>query len=171
MSAASRLYPLPFLAVAILAGCSSQSGQPVSKGEKPVDVASVVRQKMPASVKDREAWAKDIATTFKSQGLAPTVENICSVLAVAQQESGYQADPAVPGLSKIAWQEIDRRAERLHIPLFLVHTALKINSPNGKSYSERLDTVKTEKQLSAIFDDFINMVPMGQTLFGSYNPV
>lgn len=70
MSAASRLYPLPFLAVAILAGCSSQSGQPVSKGEKPVDVASVVRQKMPASVKDREAWAKDIATTFKSQGLA-----------------------------------------------------------------------------------------------------
>ncbi|EJV3269390.1 surface-exposed outer membrane lipoprotein YaiW, partial [Salmonella enterica] len=56
-------------------------------------------------------------------------------------------------------------------PLFLVHTALKINSPNGKSYSERLDTVKTEKQLSAIFDDFINMVPMGQTLFGSYNPV
>lgn len=171
MSAASRLYPLPFLAVAILAGCSSQSGQPVSKGEKPVDVASVVRQKMPATVKDREAWAKDIATTFKSQGLAPTVENICSVLAVAQQESGYQADPVVPGLSKIAWQEIDRRAERLHIPLFLVHTALKINSPNGKSYSERLDTVKTEKQLSAIFDDFINMVPMGQTLFGSYNPV
>ncbi|HHS2247608.1 TPA: surface-exposed outer membrane lipoprotein YaiW [Salmonella enterica subsp. enterica] len=171
MSVASRLYPLPFLAVAILAGCSSQSGQPVSKGEKPVDVASVVRQKMPASVKDREAWAKDIATTFKSQGLAPTVENICSVLAVAQQESGYQADPVVPGLSKIAWQEIDRRAERLHIPLFLVHTALKINSPNGKSYSERLDTVKTEKQLSAIFDDFINMVPMGQTLFGSYNPV
>lgn len=58
MSAASRLYPLPFLAVAILAGCSSQSGQPVSKGEKPVDVASVVRQKMPASVKDREAWRK-----------------------------------------------------------------------------------------------------------------
>ncbi|PEH29326.1 surface-exposed outer membrane lipoprotein YaiW [Salmonella enterica] len=171
MSAASRLYPLPFLAVAILAGCSSQSGQPVSKGEKPVDEASVVRQKMPASVKDREAWAKDIATTFKSQGLTPTVENICSVLAVAQQEAGYQADPGGPGLSKIAWQEIDRRAERLHIPLFLVHTALKINSPNGKSYSERLDTVKTEKQLSAIFDDFINMVPMGQTLFGSYNPV
>lgn len=45
MSAASHLYPLPFLAVAILAGCSSQSGQPVNKGEKPVDVASVVRQK------------------------------------------------------------------------------------------------------------------------------
>lgn len=58
-----------------------------------------------------------------------------------------------------------------HIPAFLVHTALKIKSPNGKSYSERLDSVRTEKQLSAIFDDLINMVPMGQTLFGSLNPV
>lgn len=38
----------------------------------------------------------------------------------------------------------------MHIPPFLVHTALKITSPNGKSYSDRLDNVKTEKQLSAI---------------------
>jgi hypothetical protein len=136
-----------------------------------VDVASVVRQKMPASVKDRNAWADALAKTFESQKIAPTEENICSVLAVAQQESMYQSDPAVPGLNKIAWKEIDRRAESMHIPVFLVHTALKITSPNGKSYSERLDTVKTEKQLSAIFDDFINMVPMGQKLFGSLNPV
>jgi hypothetical protein len=112
-------------------------------------------------VKDRDAWAQDIATTF-SQSIAPTLENICSVLAVAQQESNYQADPVVPGLNKIAWKEIDRRAARLHIPLALVHTALKIESPNGKSYSERLDKVKTEKQLSEIFDDFISVVRWGR---------
>jgi hypothetical protein len=163
--------PLTLLAGLVLSACTSQQTPTLKKGEKPVDVASVVRQKIPASVKDREAWAQALAKTFESQKLAPTKENICSVLAVAQQESNYQADPAVPGLSKIAWQEIDRRAERMHIPTFLVHTALKITSPNGKSYSERLDNVKTEKQLSAIFDDFINIVPMGQTLFGSLNPV
>jgi len=171
MAAAFRLYPLSLLAGLVLAGCGTRTAQPLKQGEKPVDVASVVRQKMPASVKDRDDWAKDLAKTFESQKIAPTVENVCSVLAVAQQDSVYTADPAVPGLSKIAWQEIDRRAERMHIPVFLVHTALKITSPNGKSYSERLDTVRTEKQLSAIFDDFINMVPMGQTLFGSLNPV
>ncbi|ALR75652.1 DUF1615 domain-containing protein [[Enterobacter] lignolyticus] len=158
------------LAGLILAGCSSKTA-PLKEGEKPVDVAAMVRQKMPASVKDRDDWAQAIARTFASQKLAPTEENVCSVLAIAQQESNYQADPAVPGLSKIAWQEIDRRAQKAHVPLFLVHTALKIPSPNGKSYSERLDTVKTERQLSAIFDDFIGMVPMGQTLFGSLNPV
>ncbi|HCN6916528.1 TPA: surface-exposed outer membrane lipoprotein YaiW, partial [Escherichia coli] len=146
MSRVNHLSSLSLLAVLVLVGCSSQAPQPLKKGEKAIDVASVVRQKMPASVKDRDAWAKDLATTFESQGLAPTLENVCSVLAVAQQESNYQADPAVPGLSKIAWQEIDRRAERMHIPAFLVHTALKIKSPNGKSYSERLDSVRTEKQ-------------------------
>ena len=161
---------LTLLAGMILAGCSSE--KPLLKqGEKPVDVATVVKQKMPASVKDRDQWAQSIAKAFESQKLAPTEENVCSVLAVAQQESNYQSDPVVPGLSKIAWQEIDRRAGNMHVPLFLVHTALKLKSPNGKSYSERLDMVKTEKQLSAIFDDFIGMVPMGQTLFGSLNPV
>ena len=106
---------MTLLAIAIVAGCSSK--EPVlKKGEKPVDVAQVVRQKMPASVKDRDEWAQSIAKAFESQKLAPTEENVCSVLAVAQQESNYQADPAVPGLSKIAWQEIDRRAE-----LSLIH--------------------------------------------------
>ncbi|MCU6669080.1 DUF1615 domain-containing protein [Enterobacteriaceae bacterium H4N4] len=169
--AVPRALPLSLLAVLVLAGCAEQGAAPLKKGEKPVDVASVVRQKMPATVKDRDQWASALAKTFESQKIAPTEENICSVLAVAQQESMYQSDPAVPGLNKIAWKEIDRRAEKLHIPSFLVHTALKINSPNGKSYSQRLDTVKTEKQLSEIFDDMIGMVPMGQTLFGSLNPV
>ncbi|XTZ37518.1 DUF1615 domain-containing protein [Salmonella enterica] len=158
----------------ILAGCTTSSQKEAEKEksqEKTLDVASVVRQKMPASVPDRNGWAQDIATAFHSQKLAPTLENICSVLAVAQQESNYKADPTVPGLSKIAWQEIDKRAERLHIPLFLVRTALKIPSTNGKSYSERLDKVTTEKELSAIFDDLIDRVPMGQRLFGSFNPV
>ncbi len=169
--AVPRALPLSLLAAFVLAGCAEKGAEPLKKGEKPVDVASVVRQKMPASVNDRNQWADALAKTFESQKIAPTEANICSVLAVAQQESMYQSDPAVPGLNKIAWKEIDRRAESMHIPVFLVHTALKITSPNGKSYSERLDTVKTEKQLSAIFDDFINMVPMGQTLFGSLNPV
>ena len=166
-----RSFSLTLLAAALLSACTSQQAPTLKEGEKPVDVASVVRQKMPSTVKDRNAWAEALAKTFESQKIAPTEENICSVLAVAQQESMYQSDPAVPGLNNIAWKEIDRRAESMHIPVFLVHTALKISSPNGKTYSERLDTVKTEKQLSAIFDDFINMVPMGQKLFGSLNPV
>lgn len=164
-------FTLSMAAIFVLAGCSTQNTSPVSETAKPVDVETVVKQKIPASVKDRNSWAKELATTFKSQDIAPSEENICSVLAVAQQESNLVADPAVPNLSKIAWKEIERRADKVHVPMFLVRTALMIKSPNGKSYSERLDGVKTEGQLSAIFDDFIDMAPMGQTLFGSLNPV
>src|ERR1043165_6307730 len=46
-----------------------------------------------------------------------------------------------------------------------------LTSPNGKSYRERIDAVKTEQQLSEIFDDFIGMVPMGRTFFANRNPV
>ena len=48
---------------------------------------------------------------------------------------------------------------------------MKISSSNGQSYSERLDKVRTEKDLSDIFDDMIDRVPMGQKLFGHLNPV
>lgn len=68
MSRVNPLSSLSLLAVLVLAGCSSQAPQPLKKGEKAIDVASVVRQKMPANVKDRDAWAKDLATTFESQG-------------------------------------------------------------------------------------------------------
>ncbi|MBK4715801.1 MULTISPECIES: DUF1615 domain-containing protein [Tenebrionibacter/Tenebrionicola group] len=155
-----------------LAGCASQqTQQKLPDGVKPVDVAATVRQKMPGSVKDRNAWAQDIAAAFASQKLAPSEENVCSVLAVAAQESTYQSDPQVPGLSRIAWQEINRRAGKLYIPAFVVRGALSIRSPDGKSYTQRLDNVKSEGELSAIFDDFINMAPLGQTLFGNLNPV
>ncbi|QCT22541.1 DUF1615 domain-containing protein [Jejubacter calystegiae] len=166
-----RLPAIGILAALVLAGCSQQRAQPLPEGVKPVDVAATVRQKMPASVKDRDAWARDIATTFSSQGLAPTEENVCSVLAVAAQESTYQSDPTVPNLSKIAWQEIYRRAGKLYVPEFMVRAALSVKSPTGKSYAERLDRVRSEGELSAIFDDFIDMVPLGQKLFGRLNPV
>ena len=104
------LFALSLSALFVLAGCTTKTAPSVSETTKPVDVETVVKQKIPVSVKDRNSWAKDLATTFKSQDIAPSEENICSVLAVAQQESNLVADPAVPNLSKIAWKEIDRRA-------------------------------------------------------------
>ncbi len=56
----SRIIPvsLTLLAAMALSACTSQQAPALKEGEKPVDVASVVRQKMPASLKDREAGRK-----------------------------------------------------------------------------------------------------------------
>jgi hypothetical protein len=157
------------LPMVLLAACSSQPKRPPPP--PPEIVRAEIVRLMPASVPDRQGWATDIDTAFTAQGIDPTVENLCSVLAVAEQESNYQVDPAVPGMGKIARDEINRRASKVHVPNLLVSSALDIRSPTGKTYSERLNAARTEKDLSAIFDDFIGMVPMGKTLFGNFNPV
>ncbi|WP_372438876.1 DUF1615 family protein, partial [Pandoraea sputorum] len=91
-----------------------------------------VQALLPASVVDRQGWAADIQTALTTQDIAATPENICAVLAVTEQESTFQADPPVPGLARIAREEIDRRAARLRVPASLVDAALGIRSPDGK---------------------------------------
>src|SRR5690606_24929875 len=59
----------------------------------------------------------------------------------------------------------------LRVPGFVVNAALRIKSASGKSYGERLAVVRTEKELSDIFDEFISRVPLGRQLFGNLNPV
>ena len=155
--------------LAFLAACGTQRNQ--TPPPAPDVVRSEIVRLLPASVADRQGWASDIYTAFENQKIDPTVENLCSVLAVTEQESNFKVDPAVPGMGKIAQDEIDRRASKAHIPNLLVRSALDIRSPTGKTYNERLSAARTEKDLSLIFDDFIGMVPLGRTLFGNFNPV
>ncbi|WP_034913536.1 DUF1615 domain-containing protein [Erwinia sp. 9145] len=166
----SAIRRVSLLALLVLAGCSSEPKK-TQPERQPADVKAQIVALLPPQANDRQGWANDIFAAFNSQQLDPTSANLCSVIAVTGQESNFSADANVAGLPKIAWGEIDRRAGKLHIPAFVVRTALMIKSPNGKSYTDRLDNVRSEKELSAIFDDFINMVPMGQTLFGNLNPI
>lgn len=157
----------PWLAL-LLAGCVTAPPAPT---RPPADTRSEIVRRMPATVADRERWAADIETAFAAQRIAPNSENICAVLAVTEQESGYVANPAVANLPKIARGEIDRRAAAMHVPTFLVDAALALRSPDGRTYSERLRVVRTERDLSDIYQDMIGSVPLGKRLFADYNPV
>ncbi|ATZ11087.1 DUF1615 domain-containing protein [Erwinia amylovora] len=154
----------------LLASCSHHPSDNAS-APRPAEVKAQIARLLPEGVSDRQGWAGDIYVAFNGQNLPPSVSNLCAVIAVTGQESNFSADAAVTGLPKIAWGEIDRRAAQHHIPSFLVRTALLFKSPTGKSYADRLDHVKSEKELSAVFDDLIDMVPMGQKLFGHLNPI
>ncbi|MFC6362141.1 DUF1615 domain-containing protein [Tatumella punctata] len=153
----------------LLAGCS----QPLTKvtPQQAAAQQADIRRLLPASVSDKQGWSEDIYQALRHQSLPVSRQNICAVIGITGQESGFNADAPVADLPGIALNEIYRRAGALYIPRFVVDTALKIPSSDGRSYAARLSTVRSEKQLSAIFDDLADRVPLGQRLFGHFNPV
>jgi hypothetical protein len=74
-------------------------------------------------------------------------------------------------MSQIAWKEIHNRADHTLVPWMVVKAALDLKSPTGRTYSERIDHARTEKDLSDLYEDFIDSVPLGHTLFESHNPI
>jgi hypothetical protein len=158
-------------AAVVLAGCAGPGRPPEPVGMGPTQARAAVQRVLPPGTDDAPGWAADVHAALATLELPSTPENLCAVLAVTEQESTFRADPTVPGLPAIAWKEIDRRAESAGVPRLAVRAALALTSPDGRSYADRLDAVKTERQLSEIFEDFIGMVPLGKSFFASRNPV
>jgi hypothetical protein len=159
------------LAAALLAGCAQPGRMAEPTGFGPTEAREAIQRVLPANIDDKAGWASDIHAALATLELPSTPDNLCAVIAVTEQESSVRADPAVPNLPSIAWQEIDRRAESAGVPKLAVRAALGLKSPDGRSYAERIDAVKTERQLSEIFEDFIGMVPLGKTWLADRNPV
>ena len=163
------LLALLALITLLLEGCSSTPSR-----EPPIDpdvARADITARIPPTVANRDGWAIDMYAAFEALEVRPTPRNACAVIAVIQQESGFQVDPVVPGLPAMARREIDERAAGFHIPRALVDLALNVRSPDGRSYAERLRQAKTERALSDMFEDFIGSVPLGGRLFGDLNPV
>ena len=157
------------LAITVLAGCAGDATRAPPRA--PESIQADIQALMPPTVAQRAAWAVDLQLVFAALKLEPSRSNVCAVLAVTEQESTFSADPAVPNLPKVAREEILRRADRMGVPELAVNVALQLRSPDGRSYDERLATVKTERELSLMFEQFIDEVPLGQRLFARLNPV
>ncbi|HET8637796.1 MAG TPA: DUF1615 family protein, partial [Acidobacteriaceae bacterium] len=154
--------------IGVLAGCALQA----PKHRPPsTAVQQEIVHLMPSRVSDAEGWAADIDEALAVQDIPATTQNLCAILAVTQQESGFQVHPVINDLPDIARKALKERAAVHHIPGFVVDAALALRSPNGQSYNERLKHVRTEKDLSDLFQDLISKVPLGKKLFGGLNPV
>ena len=132
---------------------------------------AIIDAALPVNLRDRSGWAEDLYSVFSALDITPTADHLCAVIAVAEQESGMNVEPVIPGLRNIAWREIDRHAAQAGIPSSVVHAVLRLKSPNGSAYEARIDAARTEKELSDIFEDFAGSIPLGRTLFASWNPI
>ncbi|ADL56304.1 protein of unknown function DUF1615 [Gallionella capsiferriformans ES-2] len=135
------------------------------------EVHELLMRLLPARLKDKAGWADDLQSAYKALQIPPTPEYFCATLAVIEQESSFQADPVVLGLPAIIRREIVQRSEKYSIPQTVIDWMLSSNSRDGRSFSQRIDALKTEKELSDLIEEIIAMLPAGRELFPNYNPV
>jgi hypothetical protein len=154
----------------LLASCAGERPNVVPE-LNPTDARALIEASLPRTVADRAGWAADMYSALTVLTVTPNRENICAVVAVIEQESGFRVDPAIPGLGVIARKEINSRAERAHVPMLIVNGVLQLKSSDGRSYGDRIDAAKTEKDLSDAYEDFLAAVPLGRTLFADRNPI
>ena len=138
---------------------------------KPLTGIALVTSLLPPKLAERSGWATDIYSAFEAIKITPSKENVCAVLAEIEQESSFQADPVVPGLKKIVRRELEARRNKFSIPQWLMDNSLEIKSPDGRSYNERIEALKTENDVNKLFDDMTSEIPFGKKLLADYNPV
>ena len=131
----------------------------------------LVEELLPARLADRRGWAEDMYAALTALRVEPTTENVCAVIAIIEQESGFRVDPSIPGLPAMARRELDKRRERAGIPKMVADSALKLVSSDGRTYEQRLEAATTERQISDMFEEFAGRVPLGKALFSEQNPV
>ena len=118
------------------------------------EVSRLIKVAEPA-VKDAAGWAADILAVLKLHRLPQVRENVCSVIAVADQEAGFVANPAIPNLGKMSEKAVNDKLHKLSLLgdgaiLFLNQFPNKQNS-----FMQRIRNARTERDLDLAYRDLI----------------
>lgn len=148
----------------ILAACGDNSWW--SKNNQPTLDADQIKQLLPPRINERSAWAKDIFDITEQLDIPQTKENICSIVAVADQESNFVADPQVAGLGEKAVKEVeDRLDEKFKDKLGdaiggtlagYFQEVLKNQPSPDNNYLSQMRRVKTERQLDELYREIFS---------------
>lgn len=163
LSSAVKPFSILTLSV-ILAACGDNSWW--SKNNQPTLDADQIKQLLPPRINERSAWAKDIFDITEQLDIPQTKENICSIVAVADQESNFVADPQVAGLGEKAVKEVeDRLDEKFKDKLGdaiggtlagYFQEVLKNQPSPDNNYLSQMRRVKTERQLDELYREIFS---------------
>lgn len=132
---------------------------------------ALLERLLPRGIPARKAWSDNIFASFTQLKIPYSPQYFCAVLAVAEQESGFNPDPVVPNLSNIVWKQIEERRKKYMIPSIVVDAAMLKTSPDGRSYKERVNALRTKRQMNQLYGDMIRELPYGQQMLADKNPI
>ncbi|MEG0196859.1 DUF1615 family protein [Acinetobacter sp.] len=156
----SHLKSLSILALSLsLVACGDGSWW--SKNNEPTLEEDQIKRLIPPRVNNRNSWAKDIFSITDQLDIPQTKKNICSIVAVIDQESNFVADPQVPGLGEKAVKEVqDRLEEKFKDKLGdglggtvagYFQEVLKNQPSPEDNYLSQMRRVKTERELDELY--------------------
>lgn len=137
-----------------------------SSDKDPEMEADQIRKVIPARVNDRESWSQDIFDIMQELSIPKTKQNVCSIVAVVDQESNFVADPTVPGLGAKAVEEINSRLkEKFEAKLGekiggtvagYFEDVLKNQPSSENNYMSQMRKVQTERELDLLYREIFD---------------
>ena len=116
-----------------------------------------VRAAFPDTVVDPGGWARDLLAAFADAGLVPDATRVCAVVAVLEQESGFQADPAVANLGTLVQTRLREEAEKYGPvgPAALERLLARRAPGDRRTFEQRIRRLRTERELDLLFRDML----------------
>lgn len=125
-----------------------------------------IRKLIPNRVNQRDSWAKDIYDISNELKIPTNKENICTIIAVVDQESNFVANPVVPGLGDKAVKEVTTRLnEKFEDKLGTTiggtvasyfENVLKNQPSPDDNYLKQMIRVRTEKDLDVLYREIFD---------------
>ncbi|MCT9978029.1 DUF1615 domain-containing protein [Acinetobacter sp. I-MWF] len=125
-----------------------------------------IRKLIPNRVNQRDSWAKDIYDISNELKIPTNKENICTIIAVVDQESNFVANPVVPGLGDKAVKEVTTRLnEKFEDKLGTTiggtvasyfENVLKNQPSPDDNYLKQMSRVRTEKDLDVLYREIFD---------------
>ncbi|TDR32204.1 DUF1615 family protein [Hydromonas duriensis] len=143
-------------AALLLTACPQQGGPKQSAAVQKLIAPDAVFAKMIQQgrrVDEPQGWVNDILATLDELKLQRTNANVCSVMAVIEQESGFKEDPPVAGLNQLLTKKIAKMEENL-LMLAALEVRLSQTMSNGLTFRQAIKNIKTERDLVRWYEAF-----------------
>ena len=153
-----------------VSACQQETDTPQTKALEAKQIAKLIPAKR---VKDPKSWADDIHHIFGELKIHGDTQNVCTVIAVIDQESNFNANPSVPNLGEASLKAIDDRLEdKLGKPLAGVfRTMLQTKPTKDNNFISQIKKVKTEKELDELFQEIFDYFTTTYKVSGLTNVV
>jgi Protein of unknown function (DUF1615) len=108
---------------------------------------------------DADGWAGDLHRALRMGNLPGNKENVCAMVAVIDQESGFASNPVIPNLGNIAAKELANKVDFLSFRAASGLLDYADSFPNKRdSYLKRIRKARTEKTLDLVYRDFMKSI-------------